>query len=73
MFPPHEIKAKEFTHVLRGYSAPEVDEYTEFVLQKYTELYRENDALENRSLKVIVLMMNLYGILLLKLINAVNR
>lgn len=48
MFPPHEIKAKEFTHVLRGYSAPEVDEYTEFVLQKYTELYRENDALENR-------------------------
>lgn len=48
MFPPHEIKAKEFTHVLRGYSAPEVDEYAEFVLQKYTELYRENDALENR-------------------------
>lgn len=48
MFSPHEIKAKEFTHVLRGYSAPEVDEYTEFVLQKYTELYRENDALENR-------------------------
>lgn len=67
MFPPHEIKAKEFTHVLRGYSAPEVDEYTEFVLQKYTELYRENDALENRikslkqSLKVIVMMMNYTG------------
>lgn len=48
MLPPHEIKSKGFTHVLRGYSAPEVDEYADFVLREYTELYRENDALETR-------------------------
>lgn len=48
MLPPHEIKAKDFTHAIRGYSAEEVDEYADFVLKKYTELYRENDALETK-------------------------
>lgn len=33
---------------IRGYSAEEVDEYAEFVLKKYTELYRENDMLETK-------------------------
>lgn len=33
---------------MRGYSIPEVDEYIAFVMDKYTELYRENDALERR-------------------------
>ena len=48
MIPPHELKNKEFTRVMRGYSIPEVDEYISFVMEKYTELYRENDALERR-------------------------
>lgn len=48
MLPPYEIKAKDFTHVLRGYAVEEVDEYCAFALDKYTELYRENDALEQR-------------------------
>ncbi|MEE0835799.1 MAG: DivIVA domain-containing protein [Clostridia bacterium] len=48
MLPPHEIKSKGFTHAIRGYSAEEVDEYAEFVLKKYTELYRENDMLETK-------------------------
>lgn len=48
MLPPYEIKAKEFTHVLRGYAVEEVDEYCTFALDKYTELYRENDALEQK-------------------------
>ncbi len=48
MLPPYEIKAKEFTHVLRGYAVEEVDEYCAFALDKYTELYRENDALEQK-------------------------
>ena len=48
MHPPYEIKAKEFTHVLRGYAVEEVDEYCAFALDKYTELYRENDALEQK-------------------------
>lgn len=46
MLPPYEIKAKDFTHVLRGYAVEEVDEYCSFALEKYTELYRENDALQ---------------------------
>ena len=48
MIPPHELKNKEFTRVMRGYSIPEVDEYLAFVMEKYTELYRENDALERK-------------------------
>jgi len=48
MIPPHELKNKEFTRVMRGYSIPEVDEYISFVMEKYTELYRENDALERK-------------------------
>ena len=48
MLPPYEIKAIEFTHVLRGYAVEEVDEYCAFALDKYTELYRENDALEQK-------------------------
>ncbi len=48
VIPPHELKNKEFTRVMRGYSIPEVDEYISFVMEKYTDLYRENDALERK-------------------------
>ncbi len=48
MIPPHELKAKTFTKVLRGYSTVEVDEQIEFLIEKYTELYRENDELERK-------------------------
>lgn len=48
MLPPHEIKAKDFTHAIRGYSAEEVDEYADFVLKKYTELYRETVRLKQK-------------------------
>lgn len=47
MLPPHELKNKSFSHSLRGYSTAEVDEHLSFVLEKYTELYRKCDALEN--------------------------
>ena len=46
MLPPHELKKKKFSHSLRGYSVAEVDEHNEFVLEKYTELYRKFDAME---------------------------
>ena len=48
MIPPHEIKNKDFTKAMRGYSTTEVDEYISYVIEKYTELYRENDDLERR-------------------------
>lgn len=53
MLPPHELKNKTFSRAMRGYSPVEVDEYIEFLIGKYTELYRENDELE-RKLKSTV-------------------
>lgn len=51
MLPPHELRGKEFTHTIRGYNITEVDEHIQFILEKYTELYRENDRLENELKK----------------------
>ncbi len=53
MLAPHELKNKEFQKSLRGYNPQEVDEYLEFVLEKYTEIYRENNELE-RKLRIVV-------------------
>jgi DivIVA domain-containing protein len=48
MLPPHELKNKTFSRVLRGYNSVEVDEHINFIIDKYTELYRQNDELERR-------------------------
>lgn len=48
MLPPHELRNKVFTKALRGYNPVEVDEYVDFLIEKYTELYRENDELERK-------------------------
>lgn len=48
MLAPHELKNAEFTKALRGYSTTEVDEHIEFIIEKYTELYRLNDDLEKK-------------------------
>ncbi len=48
MLPPHELKNKTFSKAMRGYNPVEVDEYIDFVIEKYTELYRENDELERK-------------------------
>ncbi len=53
MLAPHELKNKSFSKSVRGYNQNEVDDYIEFLIEKYTELYRENDELE-RKLKVVV-------------------
>lgn len=52
MLPPNELKNKTFTRVVRGYNPDEVNEHIAFVIEKYTELYRENDRLE-RKLKTV--------------------
>ncbi|MBQ8911493.1 MAG: DivIVA domain-containing protein [Clostridia bacterium] len=46
MLSPSELKKRQFGRSLRGYSVSEVDEHMNFVLEKYTELYRRNDELE---------------------------
>ncbi len=48
MLPPHELKNKGFTKAMRGYNPVEVDEYIDFLIDKYTELYRDNDELERK-------------------------
>lgn len=54
MIAPHELKNKAFNKVVRGYNTAEVDEYIEFIIDKYTEVYRKNSELENelRTTKV---------------------
>ncbi len=53
MLAPHELKNKQFQKSFKGYNPQEVDEYLEFVLEKYTEIYRENSELE-RKLRIVV-------------------
>ena len=53
MLAPHELKNKTFGRAVRGYNPNEVDDYIDFLIEKYTELYRENDELE-RKLKIVV-------------------
>lgn len=53
MLAPHELKSKTFSKSLKGYTPAEVDEYIEFLIGKYTEVYRENNELE-RKLHVVV-------------------
>ena len=48
MLPPYELKNKEFSKTMRGYNTTEVDEHFAFIIEKYTELYRENDELERK-------------------------
>lgn len=47
MIAPHELKNKVFNKSVRGYNCSEVDEYIEFLLDQYTDLYRENSDLKN--------------------------
>lgn len=53
MLAPHELKNKQFQKTFKGYNPQEVDEYIEFLLEKYTEAYRENNELE-RKLRIVV-------------------
>ncbi len=46
MLSPAELKKRQFTKTMRGYSVSEVDEHLNFVLEKYSEIYKHNDELE---------------------------
>lgn len=47
MIAPHEFKNKSFNKSVRGYNISEVDEYIEFLIDKYTEAYKKAIDLEN--------------------------
>lgn len=44
---PMDINNKEFKKVLRGYSAEEVDEFLDEVVENYEEVYKENSRLKD--------------------------
>lgn len=48
MIPPHELKSKTFAVGFRGYNPAEVDEHIEFIIEKYTELYKANLELDKQ-------------------------
>ena len=48
MVAPHELKNKTFTRTVRGYNPAEVDEHIAFLLETYTDLYKENDEYSHR-------------------------
>ncbi len=48
MLPPNELEKREFAKSVRGYNSAEVDEHINFIIEKYTELYRENNELEKK-------------------------
>ena len=52
MLPPYELKNKPFRSALKGYHTGEVDEHIEFIINKYTELYRSFNELERKYSEV---------------------
>ncbi len=49
MIPPYELENKHFKKAVKGYNTTEVDEHIDFVVDKYTELYRAYNELERKQ------------------------
>lgn len=52
MIAPHELKNKTFSRLVRGYNPAEVDEYFDFLIDKYTEAYKTALELEQKYNKL---------------------
>lgn len=52
MIAPHELKNKTFTKAVRGYAPVEVDQYFDFLIEKYTEAYKAASELEQKYNKL---------------------
>lgn len=48
MINPQELQNTEFSKGFKGYTCAEVDRYVDYVVEQYTELYRENTELEKK-------------------------
>jgi len=53
MLKPQELKNYKFTHAIRGYSVAEVDEYIDFLCERYEEVYREKNELEQKLIAAL--------------------
>ncbi|MGN1121416.1 MAG: DivIVA domain-containing protein [Eubacteriales bacterium] len=54
MMLPAELKKKEFSKVIKGYSSAEVDEYISYLLAKYNEAYRDYTELEKKYKNTLI-------------------
>ena len=52
MIPPQELKKKAFTKGMRGYEPTEVDEYIDFLVDKYTEVFSQCDEYQTQLRRV---------------------
>ena len=52
MIPPYELENKQFKKAVKGYNVADVDEHIDFIIEKYTELYRAYNELERRYAEV---------------------
>ncbi|NLW08072.1 MAG: DivIVA domain-containing protein [Clostridia bacterium] len=52
MLTPLDINKKEFSRSFRGYNCNEVDEFLEQVLRDYGQVYRENQELREKNLRL---------------------
>lgn len=59
MLLPDELKRDDFSRAIRGYATAEVDDYIDFLIEKYRELDQKNDELE-RQLAVATNRLNEY-------------
>ena len=48
MIPPQELKNKSFTRTGKGYDIAEVDEYIDFVIEKYSEIFAQCDKYDKK-------------------------
>ena len=48
MIAPHELKNKTFARAVRGYNPAEVDQYFDFLIEKYTEAYKTASDFEQK-------------------------
>ena len=52
MIPPQELKNKSFSRAAKGYDAAEVDEYMDFIVEKYSEIFAQC-AKYDKKLRVV--------------------
>ena len=48
MIPPQELKNKNFTRAGKGYDMADVDEYMDFIVEKYSEIYSQCDKYDKK-------------------------
>lgn len=54
MVMPNQLKKKEFSKTIKGYSVPEVDEYISYILSSYQDMFNEYAELEKNIRQLFI-------------------